>query len=161
MLDMAKVFEDFLTVALGEALTAYEGHCRAQDRWHLDEAGEITMKPDLVWYRAVGRRSAAVIDAKYKAEKPSGFPHADLYQMLAYCTALGLGRGHLVYAKGNEPAAMHVVRNAGVEIIQHALDLDQEPRLLLEQVKHLGRGITDGSASTAPTTPAPRWAPSL
>jgi 5-methylcytosine-specific restriction enzyme subunit McrC len=64
------------------------------------------------------------LDAKYKAEKPSGFPDADLYQMLAYCPALRLRRGHLVYAKGNEAADHHVVRNSGVEIVQHVLDLE-------------------------------------
>lgn len=141
MLDMAKVFEDFLTVALGGALTAYDGHCKAQDRWHLDEAQEIRMRPDLVWYRRSGD-IGAVVDAKYKAEKPSGFPYADLYQMLAYCTALNLPRGHLVYAKGNEPAARHVVRNAGVEIVQHALDLDQPPQALLAQVEEIAHAIS-------------------
>ncbi|KRF44614.1 hypothetical protein ASH01_11520 [Terrabacter sp. Soil811] len=142
MLDMAKVFEDFLTVALGDALTAYDGHCNAQDRWHLDEADEITMRPDLVWYRRSGE-VGAVVDAKYKAEKPSGFPYADLYQMLAYCTALGLPRGHLVYAKGNEPAATFVVRNAGVEIVQHSLDLSQSPQLLLSQVARIAQLIRE------------------
>jgi hypothetical protein len=45
--------------------------------------------------------------------------------LLAYCTTLGLDVGHLVYAKGNESRAKHVVRNAGIRIVQHALDLDQ------------------------------------
>ena len=45
--------------------------------------------------------AAAVIDANYKAEKPAGDPNADLYQLLAYCTVLGLPVGHLVYARGN------------------------------------------------------------
>jgi len=147
MLNMAKVFEDFLSVVLGAALTAYGGVCRPQDSWHLDVAEQIRMKPDLVWYAESGA-VAAVVDAKYKAEKPAGFPDADLYQMLAYCTALGLPRGHLVYAKGNEPAAMHVVRNVGVEIVQHALDLDQSPSNVLEQVAQLAGQIvghsTDG-----------------
>jgi len=39
-----------------------------------------------------------VVDAKYKAEKPSGFPNAGVYQMLAYCLRLGLPEGHLVNA---------------------------------------------------------------
>jgi 5-methylcytosine-specific restriction enzyme subunit McrC len=58
----------------------------------------------------------AVVDAKYKAERPEGFPDADLYQMLAYCTVLGLAEGHLVYAKGNEPVMSHQIRRAGVTI---------------------------------------------
>lgn len=140
MLNMAKVFEDFLSVTLGASLTTYGGVCRPQDGWHLDEADQIRMKPDLVWYTDSGA-VGAVIDAKYKAEKPAGFPDADLYQMLAYCTALGLPRGHLVYAKGNEPAAMHVIRNVGVEIVQHALELDQPPAKILKQVGELARQI--------------------
>ncbi|GGQ45991.1 hypothetical protein GCM10010216_02630 [Streptomyces flaveolus] len=32
-----------------------------------------------------------------------GIPSSDLYQMLAYCTSLGLSFGHLVYAKGRSP----------------------------------------------------------
>lgn len=141
MLDMAALFEDFLTVALGEALGRRGGVCRAQDRWHMDEADAVLMKPDLVWYAAGSSEPAAVIDAKYKAEKPSGFPNADLYQMLAYCSVMGLDRGHLVYAKGNEPAVSHTVRRAGVEIVQHALDLDQEPAALLRQVEELAAEI--------------------
>lgn len=146
MLNMAKVFEDFLSVTLGAALTAYGGVCRPQDGWHLDEAEQIRMRPDLVWYAESGA-VAAVVDAKYKAEKPAGFPDADLYQMLAYCTALGLPRGHLVYAKGNEPAAMHVVRNVGVEILQHALDLNQPPADVLTQVGQLARQIVGHSTA--------------
>ena len=62
------------------------------------------------------RGTVAVIDAKYKAEKPAGYPNADLYQLLAYCTVLGLRNGHLAYAKGNEVPACHIVRSSGIEI---------------------------------------------
>ncbi|GHG50460.1 McrBC 5-methylcytosine restriction system component [Flavimobilis marinus] len=141
MLDMAKLFEDFLTEALGAVLRDHGGSCRAQDLWHLDEDSAIRMKPDLAWYSGASTRPAAVIDAKYKAEKPSGYPNADLYQMLAYCTVSGLARGHLVYARGNEPAARHRVVGAGIEIHQHALDLEVEPAELLRQVRDLAARI--------------------
>ena len=80
-----------------------------------------------------------VADAKYKAEKPSGFPQADLYQMLAYCTVLGLRVGHLVYAKGNEDAREHVVQRAGVRIVTHTLDLDAAPQELLDSLSTLAQ----------------------
>ena len=83
------------------------------------------LRPDIVW--KIRGSAVAVIDAKYKAEKPAGYPNADLYQLLAYCTVLGLRSGHLVYAKGNEEPARHVVRRSGIEIFCHAVDLDQEP----------------------------------
>ena len=141
MLDMAKVFENFVTEALGDALRRRGGHCKAQDPWHLDEDRLVRMKPDLVWYRTGSREPAAVIDAKYKAEKPSGFPNADLYQMLAYCSVTGLNRGHLVYAKGQETQYRHQIREVGIEITQHTLDLDQQPDDLLAQVDVLAGAI--------------------
>jgi 5-methylcytosine-specific restriction enzyme subunit McrC len=139
LVDMAKVFEDFLSAALTRALLHRGGWCRPQDRHHLDTHGEIAMRPDLVWY--LGGAPAAVFDAKYKAEKPAGFPDADLYQMLAYCTALALRDGHLVYAKGNEARRSHTVRNAGVVIHAHVLDLDASATSLLAAVGDLAATI--------------------
>ncbi|MER5782834.1 restriction endonuclease [Streptomyces mobaraensis] len=138
LFDMNKLFEDFVTVALREAFlgTALTG--RLQDAHHLDEAAVIRMRPDFVLHGPDGT-PLAVADAKYKAEKRDGYPDADLYQMLAYCTALGLREGHLVYAKGNAPHAAHRVRHAGIVIHQHALDLDQEPARLLADVTALTR----------------------
>ncbi|HWG73527.1 MAG TPA: hypothetical protein VG184_05690, partial [Acidimicrobiales bacterium] len=119
LVDMYQVFEDFVTVTLADALGAIGGRCRAQDRSFLDTDDEIDIRPDLVW--RVGERPVAVIDAKYKAEQPAGFPQADVYQALAYATAYRLGEAHLVYAHGNEGARAWTVRNAGVRIIAHTL----------------------------------------
>ncbi|WP_028851086.1 McrC family protein [Thermocrispum municipale] len=138
--DMARVFEDFLTVALREALTDHTGHCVLQAGHHLDEDRAIRMIPDFVHYADDGT-PLAVADAKYKTEKPQGFPDADLYQMLAYCTALNLPEGHLVYAQGKVPHTRHRIRNAGVVIHQHALDLDQPPGDLLSSVALLARRL--------------------
>ena len=129
LFNMATIFEDFVTVALREAFRPFGGRSRLQFRTHMDEAETLPVRPDFVWSDAGVPR--VVVDAKYKAEKPSGFPQADLYQMLAYCTVLGLPAGHLVYAKGNEDARAPVVRRAGVRIVTHALDLDVEPAELL------------------------------
>ena len=129
LFNMATIFEDFVTVALREAFRPFGGRSSLQYRTHLDEAETVPVRPDFVWSDAGVPR--VVVDAKYKAEKPSGFPQADLYQMLAYCTVLGLPVGHLVYAKGNEDAREHVVRRTGVQIVTHALDLDVEPAELL------------------------------
>lgn len=139
LFDMNKLFEDFVTVALRDAFRGMgSGHtARLQDPHHLDEAAAIRMKPDFVLYEPAGGTPCAVVDAKYKAEKRSGYPDADLYQMLAYCTALGLREGHLLYAKGNAAHAAHEVRHAGVLIHQHALDLDQEPAGLLTDIERI------------------------
>jgi 5-methylcytosine-specific restriction enzyme subunit McrC len=111
----------------------------------------VRLRPDIVW--KVRGSAVAVIDAKYKAGKPAGYPNADLYQLLAYCTVLGLRSGHLVYAKGNENPVRHVVRRSGIEIFCHAVDLDQPPDELLVQMSDLAERIAatrlHSSASSA------------
>ena len=141
LLDMPSLFEQFVTVALREAITArFGGRVEGQVRYYLDQAGQVPLRPDIVW--KVGGNTAAVIDAKYKAEKPAGYPNADLYQLLAYCTILGLPVGHLVYARGNASPARHVVRQSGIEILCHAVDLNQPPEQLIRQVSDLTELVT-------------------
>jgi len=152
LLDMPMLFEDFVTVALREALvSAYGGLVLDQDQNHFDEAGQVRLRPDIVW--KIRGSPVAVIDAKYKAEKPAGYPNADLYQLLAYCTVLGLHSGHLVYAKGNENPARYVIRCSGIEIFCHAVDLDQPPDGLLTAIGDLAERIAmyRRQPSTLPT----------
>ncbi|MCW3817880.1 McrC family protein [Micromonospora sp. DR5-3] len=144
LFDMPRVFEDFVTVALRDALTGGGGRCALQATHYLDERHVIRMIPDFVWSADDGT-PLAVADAKYKAEKPEGYPDADLYQMLAYCTALGLPEGHLIYAKGNAPHTAHQVRHAGITIHQHALELDQPPSELLAEVRALAVRLAPAS----------------
>lgn len=147
LLDMPRVFEDFVCTAMREELQAtYGGRTLRQPTRHLDVAGRITLKPDLVWQRR--GRAAAVVDAKYKAEQPAGHPNADIYQLLAYCTALGLPRGHLVYAAGAAVPAVHTVKNAAVEITCHALDPAASPDDLLSRAGELAGRIAghDGAS---------------
>ncbi|MGW1491642.1 McrC family protein [Streptomyces sp. NPDC002402] len=141
LFNMNKLFEDFVTLSLREEFRGGDHLVRLQDPHHLDEAARIRMKPDLVVYGSDGRSPGAVVDAKYKAEKKDGYPDADLYQMLAYCTALGLPSGHLVYAKGNAPQSAHRVRHAGILIHQHALDLDQMPHQLISEIRGIAHQL--------------------
>ena len=140
LVNMNTVFEDFVTVALTEALAPYGGRCVAQDRHVLDEDGLIKLRPDLVRYGPTGR-PIAVVDAKYKAETPAGYPYADLYQLLAYCTTLHLPIGHLVYAEGELNDVRHQVRHAEIAIVQHALNLRQPVPALLAQVADLAAAV--------------------
>jgi len=78
----------------------------------------------------------------HQAERPAGFPNADLYQMLAYCTVLGVAEGHLVYAKGSEQPANHDVKGRQVRIRCHSLDLSKSPQLILEGVTSLADDMT-------------------
>lgn len=131
-----------------EQMKRYGGTSTLQYTTHLDEGETIRIKPDFVWSSTATPR--IVVDAKYKAEKPRGYPNADLYQLLAYCTVLGLRAGHLIYARGNEEPTRHVVRGAGVEVVCHALDLGQPPDALLAEVRRLAAAICGTWATRRP-----------
>ncbi|MFF3589035.1 McrC family protein [Streptomyces sp. NPDC002387] len=144
LLDMNKLFEDFVTVALREALREHGLTARLQDRHHLDTAGLVGMRPDLVVRTGDGRIPLAVVDAKYKVEKADGLLNADLYQALAYATVLGLSEAHLVYAAGRQPERFHEVHGTtagpdgrGVRLYQHSLDLSREPGQLLLALRQI------------------------
>ena len=141
VLDMPRIFEDFVTCTLTVALRPHGGEVKPQMTVHLDDDQLVRTKPDLVWLH--GQQPRAVIDAKYKAEKPEGFPDADLYQALAYATALGLSEAHLVYARGNEPARTYTVRHCGIRITAHTLDLSRQPGALLQQVERLAERLAN------------------
>ena len=151
VLDLPKIFEDFVTVALTDALppllpgSSVEG----QHDTYMDTGAEVLMKPDIVWLDSAAD-ALAVLDAKYKEEQVSGFPNADLYQCLAYATVLGLPRAHLIYAKGNADVREYAVAESGVVIAAHTLDLSLPPDALLTQIRALAaRVASDALVGTA------------
>ncbi|MER7417742.1 restriction endonuclease [Micromonospora peucetia] len=138
LLDMWRIFEDFLSVALRAAIeSACGGTVVFQARHHLDGRRRLELRPDVLWRTGAGD-VGAVLDAKYKADAA----REDAYQMLAYCVAYRLTHGHLVYASGEQSPVHHIVRNAGIEIVCHALDLDADPADLLSRVGALAAEIT-------------------
>lgn len=146
--DMNKVFEDFVSIALRESIARFGGELNFQWRGRLDQAGAIRIIPDLTWW--VGGTCRAVADVKYKALDLTSMPNADAYQMLAYCTALSLERGFLIYAKdaGEKPATHHI-RNTAAVIEVRALDVETEPELLLRQVDLLAEEIASSQVPSA------------
>jgi 5-methylcytosine-specific restriction enzyme subunit McrC len=141
LLNMWQVFQDFATVALERALRPGGGECRFQDQHHLDKARDILLKPDLVYYPSSvsgTRVPAAVVDAKYAITRGPRGHRDEFYQMLAYCTVLGVARGYLVYAEGPRSGPRtHRIQGTGIEITQYPLDLTQPPRNLLDQIQAL------------------------
>jgi 5-methylcytosine-specific restriction enzyme subunit McrC len=136
VINMAVVFESFVSVALGEALKAVStGITREQYPGYLTYDKRFPIRPDVV--HLIGGEPRAVYDAKYKLEERLD----DLYQMHAYCTVLGLDAGHLVYAgsRFSPDDADATIRNAGVTIRIHPLDVRDRPTGLLHQVHQIVR----------------------
>jgi len=143
---MEKAYEDFLLTALREALASRPGSTRGQYPIHLDTSHQVRMKPDVVHIHH--GKPVAVFDAKYKLEDPSsGYPNSDVYQMLAYCTALQLSQGWLVYAHGIHTGPRHIT-HTNVDVIPYPLDLSQPPQQILAQVTGVAVAAWPMSAMT-------------
>ena len=141
MLDMNRVFEQFLIVALREELRLSE-RAWLRGRLTLDEGDAIRLEPDLSWWS--GGRYRFVGDAKYKRIKSENFPNADIYQMLAYCVAADLPSGLLIYAASElEPTdpRRYRIRHADKTIEVASIDLEGQPDDILKAVARLAKRV--------------------
>lgn len=92
----------------------------------------------------VGGRTVAVMDAKYKFGSKK--VRDDLYQMVVYCTALGLVHGHLIYADGPAAPVVHEIQNSPIKVVRHALDLARSPDDLLSDIACIADRVAVGVA---------------
>ncbi len=161
LMDMNVVFQEFVTQALREELRSSSGtFCSDKEltgrrRIYLDKANDVKLEPDLTWWH--GWRCVFVGDAKYKKVNVESVPNADLYQLLAYVTALDLPGGLLVYAQDDaEPMApvVHEVRKAGKRLEVAALDLSGTFDQVLDRVACLARSVRRLHDETLRITPA-------
>lgn len=135
IIDLETVFETFLTTALHSAVQRLGLRCAPQETHHsLDAAHQVRIRPDVAVYR--GPRLITLVDAKYKTTDGLG-AHADLYQLTAYCTALGLTHGHLVYASGPSTPTVHRIGSTDTAVTVHSLDLTATPSTIDEAIHTL------------------------
>lgn len=106
LVDMNWLFERYVEVVLQRAARQWGVQVVGQ-KWHpLDAERSVWVRPDVTMQRR--GVPLLVLDAKYKLTEAQG----DIYQMLAYCHALGLEEGVLVYP-AHETAPNSVIRVRG------------------------------------------------
>ena len=138
LMDMNQVFQEFVTVALREALSVSERVFGERHIELLDMEGRVPLRPDLTWWQ--GSRCMFAGDVKYK-RMDGGAPNADLYQLLAYVTALDLPGGLLIYAQGEPESATHTVRHSGRRLEVAALDLSGNLEGTLAKIGNLAQRV--------------------
>lgn len=139
LIDMNRLFQVFVTQALREKLTVSAATLQSEKKVPFDEDGSVTLEPDLSCWE--GGKCTFVGDAKYKRIDIKSVPNADLYQILAYATALDVPGGLLIYAKGEADTAEYRVKHSGKLLEVAALDLSGSLEEILERVKGIARKI--------------------
>ena len=139
LMDMNVVFQEFVTTALRKALGVSERVFLEKSIPSLDQASKVHLRPDLTWWQ--GGDCLFVGDAKYKRVSDGHVPNSDLYQLLAYATALDLPGGMLIYAEGEPEPVVHQVRHAGKRLEVAALDLSGTLEDVLSRIGDLAERI--------------------
>lgn len=151
LMDMTVVFQQFVTRKLREELRASEHSFHSDATMppvYLAEGDKVQLKPDLSWWD--GDQCVFVGDVKYKDIEPRyenrlwEIPSADLYQALAYATALGLPGALLVYAKGRrdrEPPPTYCVKCAGKRLEVVTVDLEGDIAAINKSIAELAKRV--------------------
>lgn len=146
LMDMNVIFQEFVTVALREELKVSGRELCSPKEMPLPvtlaEENRVRLEPDLSWWN--GGVCTFVGDAKYKRLDGS-IPNADLYQLLAYATALDLPGGLLVYAQDEDEraSATYTVRHSGKRLEVVALDLSRTLEEVLARVRELAGRVRE------------------
>jgi len=141
VVNMAEAFEGFVTAALTESFAAVStGVSVGQYPTHLDCERKQPIRPDFV--HLVGGVPAVVVDAKYKI---GSLRVEDLYQMLAYCTVLGLDKGTLIYVADTAtlPGQRTSIALSTVVVQSVRVDVTLAPRDMVEGLRQLVRSTAE------------------
>jgi 5-methylcytosine-specific restriction enzyme subunit McrC len=154
LIDMNGAFERFIRLALREALRldvhTFPAAARGRSV-HLDAEHEVPLEPDLSWWD--GGRCVFAGDCKYKKTRGT-IPNADVYQMLAYLTALQLADGLLIYAVGEDVPHTITVPFADKRVLVRTIDVTQAPHDVLTQIAKLASLIRSIAAPSFMTSAA-------
>jgi 5-methylcytosine-specific restriction enzyme subunit McrC len=102
------------------------------------ERPDIEMRPDVLIGR--GDQRLLVVDAKWK-RLASVLRTADLYQMLAYCTGLGVRRAVLVYPGGRDRTWTYTLAHSPVTVTVHALRITGPRERCVRSLERFGRRL--------------------
>lgn len=133
LIDMDVLFQQYLTVVLQQELENSEYWIKEEEVHSLDLGKKITIRPDILIYQ--GDKPCLVVDAKYKLSAAQ----EDLYQMLAYCHAVGLNQAILVHPESEtSPTGSITMRGPGNIFVDYqAINLSGGPQQIEEQGKQL------------------------
>lgn len=137
LIDMNILFQQYLSAVLREEIENSEYWIKEEEPHSLDFGKAITIRPDILIYH--GENPCLVVDAKYKLEASQ----EDLYQILAYCHAVGVNRAVLIHPESStSPIGTITLRGPGnIQVGYLSINLSGGPLQLEKQGKQLVTNI--------------------
>jgi 5-methylcytosine-specific restriction enzyme subunit McrC len=140
LLDMERVWERHVTRAVVDA-TAGSGagvSVQVAESVGRDDRGRpVVMRPDVTVAQGGG---TVIVDAKWK-HVGRGAPAEDLYQVLAYCTALGATRAVLVYPGRRDRARDCAFDHTPVRVTVWTLRVEGSREECARSARRLGKSL--------------------
>lgn len=149
MVNMNDVFEDYVFASLKRRLRGTWGVDKR--RVPLDVAHHVPTEPDLLFTDQSGW-NVLVADSKYKLISDGRGRNADYYQLLAYCTSLGLSRGVLIYCDAGDlprPPGAIEVRQSGTVLETFQVGLSGSFDDIARELDRLARHLRFGNRGSA------------
>jgi 5-methylcytosine-specific restriction enzyme subunit McrC len=155
LLDLESVFERHVTRGILEAFAASRKYTVAVQATHtvtqpVAEQADVTMRPDVTIDRA--GRTVLVVDAKWKRLRENA-ETADLYQVLAYGTALGAAGVVLVYPGKRWHALDYRFMHTPLRLTMYTLPVAGPRERCLRSVRRLARALKRMLRLSANTPP--------
>ncbi len=143
LLDMERVFERHVTRGVVDGFADSRNHTVGVQVTHtvnqpIAQQPDLTMRPDLTIDR--DGRTLLVVDAKWK-RFPGNAETADLYQMLAYGTALGAEGVVLVYPGRKWRTGEYRFRHTPLRLTMCTLRVGGSREACLRSVRRLARAL--------------------
>jgi 5-methylcytosine-specific restriction enzyme subunit McrC len=147
LIDMERVFERYVTNGIVRAFPEGGRYRVSVQPCHVANrlvAGQpdIQMRPDLTLNEA--GRPVVIVDAKWKRLPPEGLLTDDLYQVLAYCTALDVSRAALIYPGRRNRVWHYALARSPISLEIHTLRVHGRRELCDRALTTLGRALRPG-----------------
>lgn len=144
LLDMERVFEGYVTRGIVEAFAGrgrYRVDVQPRHVANRPVAGQpdIHLRPDVVLAR--DGRPEVVVDAKWKDLAGAAVVTDDIYQVLAYCTALGVSRGTLVYPGRRDRAWDYEMIGTPIRLTVRTVRVVGDREACARLLRRLGRAL--------------------
>ncbi len=144
LLDMDRVFEGHVTRGIVDSFAGRERYRVEVQPRHVANrpvAGQpdIHLRPDVLI--AHDGEVRVVVDMKWKDIAASSPASEDVYQVLAYCSALGAGRGILVYPGRRDRGCDYEMKGAPIRLTIRMLRVVGDRQACGRSLRRLGRAL--------------------